>query len=145
MRKSEGMIFMKEEELKRFRDYANHYQGSDVFFLMEHIDEQAKQIAKLTEETDCTEIYESLESAGIDMGDNEQPKDIVTEIEILVSQIATLKAALLNHVIDDLGDIRLSNRMADGGYDARTDDDLEKEAKDQLAKEYPEIFAEEKE
>jgi len=36
---------MTEEELKRFRDYANHYQGSDVFFLMEHIDEQASQIA----------------------------------------------------------------------------------------------------
>ena len=41
------MICMKEEELKRFRDYANHYQGSDVFFLMEHINEQAKRIATM--------------------------------------------------------------------------------------------------
>ena len=38
---------MTEEELKRFRDYASHYQGSDVFFLMKHIDGQAKQIATL--------------------------------------------------------------------------------------------------
>ena len=38
---------MTEEELKRFRDYANHYQGSDVFLLMNHIDEQASQIVTL--------------------------------------------------------------------------------------------------
>ena len=61
----------------------------------------------------------------------------------LNKQIATLKAALTKYVIDDLSDERLSNRMADGGYDSRTDADLEREAKDQLAKEYPEINWEE--
>jgi hypothetical protein len=40
-------VMMTEEELKRFRDYASHYQGSDVFFLMKHIDGQADQIATL--------------------------------------------------------------------------------------------------
>ena len=102
--------------------------------MLEHIDDQANQIAKLTEETDCTEIYESLESAGIDMGDNEQPQDIVTAIEILVSQIVTLKAALISErnrylvdFIHEYDDVR----------------DCKEEAKEQLAKEYPEIDWEE--
>jgi hypothetical protein len=49
---------MTEEELKRFRDYASHYQGSDVFFLMKHIDGQANQIAvlKATIMSDRTEL-----------------------------------------------------------------------------------------
>jgi hypothetical protein len=38
---------MNDEDLKRFRDYANHYQGSDVAMLMEHIDAQDKQITLL--------------------------------------------------------------------------------------------------
>jgi hypothetical protein len=38
---------MRDEELKRFRDYANHYKGSDVDLLVEHIDAQDKQIAAL--------------------------------------------------------------------------------------------------
>lgn len=38
---------MNDSKLKRFRDYANHYQGSDAALLMEHIDLQAEQIATL--------------------------------------------------------------------------------------------------
>jgi hypothetical protein len=41
---------MTNEEFKRFRDirdYASHYQESDVAVLVEHIDDQAKQITVL--------------------------------------------------------------------------------------------------
>jgi hypothetical protein len=37
---------MNDAELKRFRDYANHYKGSDVDLLVEHIDELDRDVLK---------------------------------------------------------------------------------------------------
>ena len=94
-----------------------------------------------SELTTCRNLLDMLQDCNGEVAD--YWGRMLKHIDGQANQIATLKAALAKYVIDDLSDERLSNRMADGGYDSRTDAGLEREAKDQLAKEYPEIFAEE--
>jgi len=55
---------MSPEELNRLREYARHYQGSDVDLLIKHIDDQAKQIATLKAALRQDRIERLLSDAG---------------------------------------------------------------------------------
>lgn len=65
---------MNADELKRLRDYASHYQGSDVSLLVELIDEQAKQL----------------------IAANHRYADLQQVCDDQAKQITTLKAALVD-------------------------------------------------
>jgi hypothetical protein len=110
---------MNSEDLKRFRDYANHYQGSDVAMLMEHIDTRAV-ILKHRDEAATYWHKQYIENYN-DPGKKDK-------------QIATLKAALI-----DKQTSRLWNDAARLGI-AYEYDKAKAMALAQLAQEMPEIF-----
>jgi chromosome segregation ATPase len=112
---------MTEEKLKRFRDYANHYQGSDVYFLIEYIDRLTFDLdLKRAQHVNQAHVIESYLGMLTDFNEI---------IEWQTKQITTLKTTLIGVVSDQ--------------YDSDETKSAKMKAVEQLVKEYPKIFADE--
>lgn len=122
---------MSPEELKRLRDYANHYQGSDVYFLITHIDEQEERITLL--ESDNKFLHRFVDAPGSIL------EAALNDIKRLLTQNIMLRAALISERARVLyfahcGDLMYDDDLLRESYEMK--DKHISEACDQLAYEF---------